>query len=342
VAGEAPLTSVVALCPAGRRRTAYQWEGVVVRAQFIFEQAPFASCHASTIVEPRTGEFLAAWFGGTDEGAKDVAIWMARSTAGGWSKPEKVADEPGVPCWNPVLFRERAGTVFLFYKVGTSPQTWSGFYRASRDSGMTWGPPVLLPAGILGPIKNKPIQLKAGRIVAGTSVESYRAWSAWVEISDDSAQSWQRHGPIVVPGENYGIIQPTVFETSDGSLRMLTRATQRIGQICTATSRDGGVTWTIAAPTDLPNPNSGIDAVRLADGRVVLCHNPTHTGRTPLVLSVSKDDGVTWLVGPTLESESGEYSYPAIIQAASGEIHVTYTWKRIRVRHWVLQLKDLA
>lgn len=313
-----------------------------MRAEFIFEEAPFASCHASTIVEAGPSEFLAAWFGGTEEGAKDVAIWMSRSTPNGWTKPEKVADEPGVPCWNPVLFRERSGKVLLYYKAGTSPQTWSGFYRTSRDAGKTWEPPLAMPAGLLGPIKNKPIQLKSGRIVAGTSVESYRAWSAWVETSDDSGTTWQRFGPIVVPGENYGIIQPTIFETSDGSLRMLTRATQRIGQICTATSKDAGLTWTGAAPTDLPNPNSGIDAVRLADGRVVLCHNPTHTGRTPLVLSVSKDDGVTWRVGPTLEMESGEYSYPAIIQAASGEVHVTYTWKRTRVRHWVLEPKELT
>jgi predicted neuraminidase len=313
-----------------------------MRGQFIFEDAPFASCHASTIVESRAGAFLAAWFGGTDEGAKDVAIWLSRSTADGWTKPEKVADESGVPCWNPVLFRERSDTVFLFYKVGTSPETWSGLYRTSRDAGKTWEAPVAMPAGLLGPIKNKPIQLKSGRIVAGTSVESYRAWSAWVETSDDSGLTWRRHGPIVVPGQNYGIIQPTIFETSDGSLRMLTRATQRIGQVCTATSKDGGVTWTSAAPTDLPNPNSGIDAVRLADGRVVLCHNPTHTGRTPLVLSVSKDDGVTWRVGPTLEMESGEYSYPAIIQAASGDLHVTYTWKRTRVRHWVFGPKELT
>jgi predicted neuraminidase len=313
-----------------------------MHSEFIFERAPFPSCHASTIVESRPGEFIAAWFGGTDEGAKDVAIWLARSTADGWTEPEKVADEPGVPCWNPVLFRERSGALVLFYKAGTSPQTWSGFYRVSRDGGKNWTPPVAMPAGLLGPIKNKPIQLNSGRIVAGTSVESYRAWTAWVETSDDGGSTWQRHGPIAVPGQNYGIIQPTIFETSDASLRMLTRATQRIGQICTATSKDAGITWTDAAPTDLPNPNSGIDAVRLADGRVVLCHNPTHTGRTPLVLSVSNDDGVTWRVGPSLEMESGEYSYPAIIQAAGGDIHVTYTWKRTRVRHWVIEPKELT
>ncbi len=307
-----------------------------MRADFIFTDAPLPSCHASSVVEAKPGAFLAAWFGGTDEGAKDVAIWMARSTEKGWTPPQKIADEPGFPCWNPVLFRERSGALFLFYKAGPSPTNWSGLYRTSNDAGQTWNPAVLLPAGLLGPIKNKPIQLASGRIVAGTSVESHRTWAAWVETSDDAGKTWRRHGPITVPSDNYGIIQPTIFESSAGTLRMLTRARPRIGQVCTATSKDSGTTWTDAEPTKLPNPNSGIDAVRLADGRVVLCHNPTHTGRTPLILSVSKDDGSTWQAGKTLESEAGEYSYPAIIQASSGDVHVTYTWKRTRIRHWVL------
>jgi predicted neuraminidase len=313
-----------------------------VRAEFIFERAAFPSCHASTVVETKPNEFLAAWFGGTDEGAKDVAIWLSRRDAvEHWSEPQKVADEPGVPCWNPVLFRERSGPLFLFYKAGPSPQTWSGFVRSSHDGGESWQPPEVLPAGLLGPIKNKPVQLASGRVVAGTSVESYRTWACWVEISDDRCATWRRHGPITVPGENYGIIQPTIFETANGSLRMLTRATQRIGRICSATSSDGGLTWTDAKPTELPNPNSGIDAVRLTDGRIVLCHNPTHTSRTPLVLSISADDGSTWKAGPTLESDPGEYSYPAIIQGSGGEIHVTCTWKRSRIRHWTLDLKEI-
>jgi len=312
-----------------------------MRSEFIFEQAPFASCHASTIVEARPGKFLAAWFGGTKEGASDVAIWLSRSSGGEWSKPEKVADEAGVPCWNPVLFREKAGTVFLFYKAGQSPSSWSGFYRTSRDGGTTWEAAVLLPAGIYGPVKNKPIQLASGRIVAGASVESYRTWAAWVETSDDAGKIWKRHGPITVPGENYGIIQPTVYEIAGDRLRMLTCATERVGQICTATSDDGGESWSAAERTELPNPNSGIDAVRLADGRIVLCYNPTHTARTPLVLGVSKDDGVTWRLGPTLEMDRGEFSYPAIIQSQDGNVHVTYTWKRQRVRHWAISPREL-
>ncbi|HXH21211.1 MAG TPA: sialidase family protein [Dehalococcoidia bacterium] len=307
--------------------------------RFIFESAPFASCHASTIVETAPGEFLAAWFGGSGEGAADVAIWGASFSGGRWSPPEVLADEPEAPCWNPVLFATRDGRVHLYYKAGLSPQSWSGFFRVRSTDG-SWSEPEMLPAGLLGPAKNKPLLLSSGRIVAGTSVESYRAWAAWVELSDDGGRTWRRRGPIAAPGEPRGVIQPAIFETSSGDLRMLLRSA-RIGRICEARSSDRGETWTAAAPTALANPNSGIDAVRLQDGRVILCHNPLERGRTPLVLSVSEDDGDTWREAVQLESGPGEYSYPAVVQASDGEIHVTYTWRRERIGHAVLAPEDL-
>ena len=108
-------------------------------AQFIYDKAPFPSCHASTIVEAEAGRFLAAWFGGAREGADDVAIWLARFD-GRWSHPEKVANEPGKPCWNPVLFRERATSeIQLYYKAGPSPDTTPTPARPQADS---------LPAGL--------------------------------------------------------------------------------------------------------------------------------------------------------------------------------------------------
>lgn len=313
-------------------------------ASFIFDKAPFASCHAATIVESQPGHFLAAWFGGTREGDNDVCIWLSRFD-GRWSDPEKIAEERGRPCWNPVLFRERkSNEIQLYYKAGPSPDTWSGFYRRSRDGGATFGDSYILPAGLLGPIKNKPIQLEDGTILAPSSVESYRAWACWMERSTDVGRSWTKHGPIYHPDRPRGIIQPTLLRRSDGSLMMLARSTGSIGQICLATSSDGGLTWSHAsAVEELPNPNSGIDAVTLADGRHLLIHNPVHQGRSPLVLSLSEDDGKSWQSVQTLEDEPGkEFSYPAIIQASDGTVHCVYTWKRLRIRHVTLELKDLA
>ena len=93
--------------------------------------------------------------------------------------------------------------------------------------------------------------------------------------------------------------------------------------------------------TVLPNPNSGTDAVTLEDGRHLLVYNHTPKGRTPLNVAVS-DDGKAWKAGPVLEAEPGEYSYPAVIQASDGLVHVTYTWRRRRIKHVVLDPTKLV
>ena len=307
----------------------------VVVSEFIFTQAPFKECHASTIVKLPDGDLLAAWFGGEHEGDRSVAIWGARHHAGSWSAPSVLVQEPDVPCWNPVLFVDRRGTLLLFYKFGRSPRTWSGAFRTSAD-GATWSDAVRLPAGILGPIKNKPVTLSNGDILAGSSVETALSWTCGVDLSSDGGQSWSHYGPISVPGYHHGIIQPTLWETSPGHVKMLVRATQDIGFICAATSDDGGHTWSDAKPTTLPNPNSGIDAVKMRNGTVALVYNASKTERSPLVLAFSRDEGETWKTPLTLEDGPGEYSYPAIIQTYDGKLHITYTWQRKRIKHVVV------
>jgi len=313
--------------------------GPDIHSDFVFEHAPFQSCHASTIVETSEGEFLAAWFGGSREGASDVAIWMARFSGGRWSQPANVASEPGVPSWNPVLFRAQDNRIWLFYKFGPSPSTWTGAYKISSDNGITWSDPVRLPAGMLGPIKDKPIQLVNGDIVAGTSVESYQSWSGWIERSTDDGKTWSKHGPIVIPGAPYGLIQPTLVELRPNVLRLFARTRQ--GFIYKADSPDGGRTWTTASPTPLPNPNSGIDCVRLKDGRILMVYNHSSHGRSPLNVAVSSDGGETWSPLLQLENDPGEFSYPAVIQASNGDVHITYTWKRERIKHVVIPAEFL-
>lgn len=302
---------------------------------FIFEKAPFASCHASTIVEAEPGKFLAAWFGGKDEGAADVRIWSSRFDGKAWSAPAIAAEEPGFPCWNAVLFKSASGTLFLFYKAGRDPMSWTGFVRRSTDAGATWSKAEQLPAGLLGPIKNKPIQRADGTILAPTSVESHRAWACWIERSKDDGKTWQKFGPIHVPDHPYGIIQPTLFERKDCSILALCRS-RGLGVIVQAESKDDGETWSPAEKTGLPNPGSGIDGVRAANGEFYLVYNHTKKGRTPLNVARSVDEGKTWKTVATLEEQPGEYSYPSVIQGNDGKLHVTYTYQRRHIKYLAL------
>ena len=313
----------------------------IVKTEFIYEKAPFPSCHASTIVES-AGRLLAAWFGGTDEGNRDVGVWLSRHADGRWTDPVEVANgiDPQnadgkkpqrYPCWNPVLFQPRQGPLMLFYKVGPSPSAWWGMLITSDDGGKTWSSPRRLPDGILGPIKNKQVQLANGDILAGSSTE-HQGWRVHFERSTDGAKTWQATPPVN-DGKTIGAIQPSILLHGNGRLQALGRTRQQ--RIFEIWSNDGGRTWNEMTLSTMPNNNSGLDAVTLADGRHLLVYNHTRRGRSPLNVAVSKD-GKQWQAAVVLEDQPGEYSYPAVIQSDDGLVHVTYTWKRQRIRHVVL------
>ena len=308
---------------------------------FIWEEAPFRRAHASTLVEALDGTLVAAWFGGSGEGRPDVGVWSSRKPPGGdWSVPVQLYKEPDQPAWNPVLFRGDGDTIWLYFKIGPSPRAWSGASMKSTTSGKEWSDPVWLPAGMLGPVRAKPIRLAGGEILAGTSLESYRTWSSWMEISADGGETWRKHGPLLFGDrerDRSGTIQPTLLEIEPGVVRAFFRTSRRLGKIATSLSRDGGRTWAPLEFTDLDHPSAGIDSLRLDDGRCILIYNPSRDRRTPLSLAVSFDDGVTWsdflVVEELGDGQRGELSYPAMIQDANGDLQITYTWNRRRIRH---------
>ena len=331
--------------------------------------------HASTVVELRDGEVLVAWFAGSKEGAPDVAIYGARLHRGLWSAPIELARADHVACWNPVLFHSKDGRLWLYYKYGTSPSTWLGARKVSLDEGRTWSTKAELPPGILGPVKDKPLVLDDGVIVSGSSVES-KNWSVWIEHSADNGNSWTKFGPITVPESldvpdtaalaahaehlstdfaasstptklypppavTVGIIQPSVIDLGSHHLRFYARSRTRTARIAAADSFDDGKTWGPIHFLALPNPNSGIDAVRLRNGRVVLAFNNSYNRRTPLNLAVS-EDGEHFRIFRTLENGPGQYSYPAIVQAANGDLLVTYSWRRETIKFIRIPLRKLS
>lgn len=316
----------------------------VLLREFIYEDAPFPKCHASTVVELRRG-LAASWFGGSDEGHDDVSIYVARRSRDGWSAPEKVAEGlmPGdarrYPCWNPVLFRARRGPLWLFYKVGPRPSSWWGMVRFSRDDGRTWSEATRLPEGQMGPVRAKPVELPRGTLLCGSSTEYPGAgWQVQMESTQDPLGAWTRTPPLN-RGEEWGAIQPTLLVHDHGRVQILCRSRQ--GVVLQSWSEDYGRTWGPLTATDLPNPNSGIDAVRLRDGRYLLLYNHAKRGRDQLNLALSRD-GKSWEAALELENEPGEFSYPAMIVAHDGLVHLTYTWKRTRVRHVVVDPRRLT
>jgi predicted neuraminidase len=318
----------------------------IITDQFIYETAPFPECHASTIVETPRG-LIAAWFGGTREGHKDVNIYASTFINGKWSEPEMIADgfineQTRYACYNPVLYLAANGELLLFYKIGPRVVDWTGWMKRSSDHGVTWSKAERLPDGILGPIRNQPFEAD-GLLVCPSSTER-DGWKVHFEFTKDNGRSWTK-GPDLNDGKPISGIQPAVLRHDAQTLQAMTRSQNRT--INETWSKDNGRTWSSLQQSEMPNNNSGIDAITLKDGRHLLVYNnvkPPESikdgwgGRSPLNVAISKD-GKTWEPYATLENEPKmEFSYPFVIQTADGLVHITYTWKRKKVKHVVIDL----
>jgi predicted neuraminidase len=317
---------------------------VVEDTSLVFDMPPFKQCHASTLVTGPGQSVRVACFAGSYEGAPDVKIWDSRLEDGHWSAPAILADgmtgDTAYPCWNPVLFNSSSDTLYLFYKVGKNPREWFARVKKSTDGGTTWGPAANLPAGILGPIRNKPVELTDGRLLCPSSRETEKDWTVHMEIYSPATGKWLITGPE--PNPDWQVIQPTILNPEPSVYRILCRSKEN--RIVTSLSADNGLTWSPLSPIDLPNPNSGIDALTLTDGTFLLVYNPLlhgqewNEGRNRLNLAWSAD-GINWADLLVLENrESGEYSYPALIQSPNGRIHLTYTYNRVNIRYVRLEL----
>jgi predicted neuraminidase len=337
------LTIIAVFLTLSQAMAQEQWKKV--KEELLFSSPPFNQCHASTIVEVSPGKFLVAWFGGSHEGKNDVAIWSSTMDKNGISEPKQVAD--GIvndtlryPTWNPVLFKSHAGKLFLFYKAGPNPREWWGMMKTSGDNGSSWSEATKLPDGILGPIKNKPVQLADGTILSPSSIEeSTERWKVHIERSADEGRTW-----TVIPVDHdspFDVIQPSILFYPGNKLQILCRSKQ--GAVVQAWSSDGGKTWGELSKTELLNPNSGTDALTLQNGMQLIVYNPDvpgqdwFNGRGKLRVA-SSTDGRTWRDIAVLEDgDKQEFSYPAIIEGSDGLVHITYTYDRKNIKHVVLK-----
>ncbi len=339
------LTLVAAYAGSGHAAPA---PSAILRSGFIYDSAPYPEAHASTLVQTAKGSILAAWFGGTKERNPDVSIYVARQEGGTWSTPRKVADgvQPDgsrYPSWNPVLFQPDQGPLMLFYKVGPNPREWWGMAMSSTDDGKSWSKPVRLAKDILGPIKNKPVTLPDGSWLSPSSTEAdLDRWALHFERSTDQGRSWTRSAPVPSP-EGLQAIQPSILFHPGNRLEAIARTRQ--GVLAMSWSKDSGRSWSPLAAIDLPNPNSGTDAVTLKDGRQLIVYNHSAHGaerpgkgpRYPLTIALSSD-GVSWTRVLTLESAPlpAGYAYPAVIQDRDGLVHISYTYDRRRIKYVVV------
>ncbi len=314
-----------------------------VQRTFVFGEArPFAQCHASTLVETLDGRVLVAFFAGTRERHRDVAIWTSATSAPepAFGPPRLAVKVADVAHWNPVLYRLDASTpgeIALQFKVGAGIRGWTTWLARSSDGGRTFegaAPLVAGDRGGRGAVRNKPIRLASGDWLAGASTEAWRRWDAFFDRSRNGIDGWVATAKVEIDRarfEGKGLIQPTLWESEPGRVHALFRTTD--GRVHRSDSDDDGHRWSTAYPIDVPNNNSALDLARLADGTLALACNPVPGNwapRTPLSLLFSRDNGASWPWRFDVETEPGEFSYPAVIASGEG-LALCYTWNRRRI-----------
>jgi predicted neuraminidase len=332
--------------------------------------------HSSSIVELPNGDLLVCWFHGSGERtADDVLIQAARwnHLTGKWTEPFTLADTPGFPETNPVLFVDSRQRLFFMWPliIAHKWETALMKYRISSDYQQPTGPPkwefqdniVLIPKNIERRVKEvlgkdaegsgpqaehaakmmehakdeyfsrmgwftrtHPLQLPSGRILAPMYSDGFSF--GIMAISDDGGFTWNASEPIV----GYGCIQPSVVRKNDGTLVAYLRDNGPPPKRAHISfSNDDGVTWTPARDTDIPNPGSSLEAIRLRNGNWIMVYNDLERGRYSLVAALSDDEGATWnwkrqLEGDSATPSTSQYHYPSVAQAKDGSIHVTYSY----------------
>ena len=332
--------------------------------------------HSSSIVEAPNGDMLACWYHGSGERtADDVLIQASRwnKSTGKWTQPFTLADTPGFPETNPVLFIDSRQRLFFLWPliIAHKWETALMKYRISTDYQQPSGPPrwehqdniVLIPKNIaertkevLGKVaagtgreadyarrmiehaqdeyfsrmgwftRTHPLQLPSGRILVPMYSDGFSF--GIMAISDDGGYTWTGSEPII----GYGGVQPSVVRKNDGTLVAYLRDNgppPKRAQI--SYSKDDGVSWTPAVDTDIPNPGTSLEVIRLNNGDWIMLFNDIERGRHSLAAAISENEGATWKWTRHLDGKPGQagptqYHYPSVIQARDGSIHVTYSY----------------
>lgn len=330
------------------------------------------TAHAANLLVLRNGDVLCFWFSGAAEGQSNVGIVVSRLARGSrtWQHPRLIDRQDGKSYQNPVPFQAPDGRIWLLHTEQDAGQGQANarvLRLLSGDDGRTWSKPEVLFATPGSFTRHPPVLMNEGAwllpmyvtpsagIVAG-ALSNY----SLVQISRDSGATW-RTCPI--PASN-GLVQPSVVRLGPTAYRAFLRS--RFADWIYESSSSDGCTWTPPHPTELPNNNSSIQAIRLHDGHLVMAfnnssgpsrqHTPQTGPRFPLSVALSSDEGKTWTHVRDLETGRDsssrstqnsrrnlpqEFSYPSLVQLPDGQILVAYTWRRVAIKtalfseHWL-------
>ena len=284
--------------------------------------------HASSIVELKNGNIFCIWYGGDNEGDDNSADYFSIFNSGKWSKPEVLWNYPGMGAGNPRVAYDGKGTLWAFIPAnrgGRKAWCMGGtlfYYAFSTNDGKSFTSPVPIPEldHLLG--KNKPLLLRNGNLLIPTSHEVEKS-SVFIEFDTSSAQCVNRSKSLFLPNKGF-CIQPTIEYLEDGRIIALLRT--KNSRIWKSYSSDEGRTFSEPEETAISHNHSGIDIARLSNRKYMLAYNNCgNDKRTPLNLALL-DENLKIEKEAIIERGEGEFSYPAVIKASDGKVHLVYTY----------------
>lgn len=319
------------------------------RAELIKPSGATKSSHVASICELPDGKLGAAWYGGTREGHKDVAIYFSTRSKGKedqWSAPQTVVTRESAVAelqrhvrkvGNAVIFADAQDTLWLVY-VTVAVGGWSGSslnLKRSFDEGRTWTPSQRLTLSpwfnISELVKNQPAAMADG------------SWSLPIyheilgKFPEQLSLRQTPHGVRATKTRIFGgktAFQQALVPINAHEALAICRQADGSSVIMQSRTTDAGQRWSVPQPTTLPNPDSGLDALRLSDGRLLLAYNDSKNRRDNLWLAISSDNGTSWARAAKMEDEpGGEFSYPSLLQSTDGRVHLVYTWQRKGIKH---------
>lgn len=325
----------------------------LLQEQFVNIADAMPRVHAPTAIINAEGELHSYWYGGTREGARDVAIYGARfdSLTNTWTDHRKVIDRissgkrtrRGVSkIGNPVAYTHPDGRVWLFYvNVSIGGWAWSTINLAtSTDGGMTFTDDKRL---VTSPffnrstlVKSPPINLSDGSVGLPAYHELASKHGELIKIDVNGDVIDKRRIPSTLPA-----LQPALVSTTDGRLlAFLRNAADENRMLLRSESVDQGITWSQATNVNVPNPNSAI-AVETTPSGLLLAFNDHPENRDILSLAHSEDNGHSWQVFHVLEykpninkqDHTNEFSYPWFVKDQAGVYNLFYTWQRTHIKH---------
>lgn len=291
--------------------------------------------HHAISVEKIGQTMVAAWYSASYETSPDTVIHMSRYEKNRWSVPKTIVELSGFGLGNPVLWQTpNKKEVWLLFVI-LSEEDWRSALiarKVSNNGGKTWSEMEILfdREGLM--IKGKPLKLSNGNYLI--PIYDEKKWTPMVLISD-SGKDWRMYGDTTA----IGVIQPNVVECDDGALLMLSRS--KMGKVYISRSFNQGLSWISSSKMSIPNPNSGIDLVKVKNKNFfVLAYNHSEFLRNRIDIAISYD-GTSWSEPLNVMNGNGEYSYPCIL-IDNNELHIFFTQNRTNFIDAHANLKEIV